>query len=61
LIAKENISAMKQKIAEKLSATERQVLDLYLLGFSYSKIAKELNISEKSVDNAIQRMRKKLR
>ncbi len=61
LIAKENISAMKQKIAEKLSATERQVLDLYLLGFSYSKIAKELDISEKSVDNAIQRMRKKLR
>ena len=61
LISKENISLMKQKIAEKLSITERQVLDLYLLGYSYQKIAEKLEISEKSVDNAIQRMRKKLK
>ena len=61
LIAKENISAMKQKIAEILSDTEKNVLDLYLCGYSYSKIAEKLNLSEKSVDNAIQRMRKKLR
>ena len=61
LIAKENLSAMKQKIAEILSDTEREVLDLYLLGYSYSKIAEKLELSEKSVDNAIQRMRKKLK
>ncbi|MBQ4156185.1 MAG: sigma-70 family RNA polymerase sigma factor [Clostridia bacterium] len=61
LIAKENLSAMKQKIAEILSDTERKVLDLYLLGYSYSKIAEKLELSEKSVDNAIQRMRKKLK
>lgn len=61
LIAKENISAMKQRIVEVLSDTERKVLDLYLLGYSYSKIAEKLELSEKSVDNAIQRMRKKLK
>lgn len=61
LISKENVSIMKQKIAERLSDVERNVLDLYLLGYSYGKIADKLGINQKSVDNAIQRMRKKLK
>ena len=40
---------------------ERQVLKLYLEGGSYEEIAEEMGRSEKSVDNAIQRLKKKLK
>lgn len=61
LISKENIDLLKSKITEKLSNLEQSVLKLYLNGNSYDKIAKVLNISQKSVDNAMQRLRKKLK
>lgn len=61
IISKENVSALQKKISEKLSNTERDVLKLYLLGYSYGQIAEKLDCTQKSVDNAIQRMRKKLK
>jgi len=50
------------KLADKaLSKYERTVLGLYLQGYSYSDISSRLDKPEKSVDNALQRVRKKLK
>ena len=43
-----------------LSKLERDALGLYLYGYSYQQIADHLQITTKSVDNAIQRVKKKL-
>ena len=42
-------------------AAEKETLQLYLKGFSYEEMAKKLECPEKSVDNALQRIRRKLR
>ena len=56
----ERLSSTMEGIATRLSSLEREVLLLFLEGASYSTIAKRLNISEKTVDNALQRVRAKL-
>ena len=61
IISKEGVASLQRRITEKLSKTEKNVLDLYLMGYSYSKISAALSISEKAVDNAIQRIRRKLK
>ena len=45
----------------KLSALEKGILSYYMEGMSYSEIAKIIGKTEKSVDNAIQRIRLKMR
>ena len=60
LIAREHFDQLKEQISGSLSGLESEVLDLYLNGLSYSDIAKKLNKTPKSVDNAVQRIRKKL-
>lgn len=50
-----------RKIREELSEKERTVLSLFMSGMKYEEIADEMSITSKSVDNAIQRIRKKLR
>ena len=60
LIGRENYAAVADSIEHSLSKLERGALELYLLGYSYQQIAGMLNISTKSVDNAIQRVKKKL-
>ena len=53
---------LQQKMDELLSDMERQVLRMYLAGSSYDEIARALGLrGSKSVDNALQRMRKKLK
>jgi RNA polymerase sporulation-specific sigma factor len=47
------------KIKEQLSPMERKVLDRYLKGMTYSEIAEELGKPPKSVENAVQRIRRK--
>lgn len=54
--SKEELFVDKNSLLSKL---EKQVLLLYLDGLSYKEIADQLNKSEKSVDNAVQRIRKK--
>lgn len=61
MIAQENMEKRYQLIDKQLSSMERQVLKLYLEGGSYEEIAEEMGRSEKSVDNAIQRLKKKLK
>jgi len=61
LIDKENVISLERKIEEELSTFEKQVLDLYLTGMSYSQIARVLGRDEKSTDNALQRIKNKIR
>lgn len=61
LIDKENVINLEQTIEKELSTFEKEVLDLYITGMSYSQIAKVLGKDEKSTDNALQRLKGKLR
>ncbi|MBQ3392270.1 MAG: RNA polymerase sporulation sigma factor SigH [Lachnospiraceae bacterium] len=60
-LEKEREQALEEHIEKELSRFERQVLDLYLTGMGYTEIAHVLNRDEKSADNALQRIRNKLR
>lgn len=59
IMKKEYYSEVEETINKNLSKFEKQVLDRYLKGESYVTIAKRLDSPVKSVDNAIQRIRKK--
>lgn len=56
---KEYFESIENKIDENLSFFEKKVLERYVQGESYIDIATGLNSPVKSVDNAIQRIRKK--
>ena len=60
MVSKEAIRLVRATIEEKLSPFERQVLQQYMEGNSYQEIALQVNKPVKSVDNAIQRIRRKL-
>ncbi len=60
MIAKEKSKALNEMIEKRLSSFEKKVLSCYLDGLSYQEIAQRLDKTEKSVDNALQRIRKKL-
>jgi RNA polymerase sporulation-specific sigma factor len=59
-INQEEYSDIEDKIARVLSDLERKVLMLYLDGRSYQEIAVDLNRHVKSIDNALQRVKRKL-
>ena len=61
LIDKENVEVLENRIDKELSGFEKQVLDLHLTGMSYIQIAKVLGKDEKSTDNALQRIKGKLK
>lgn len=58
---KERMEYLEGEIDKELSTFEKQVLDLYLTGMSYSQIAKVLGKEEKSTDNALQRVKAKIK
>ena len=60
LIGQENKSFLEHQMMKKLSSFETRVLVLYLQGRSYFEIAHVLDKPEKSIDNALQRVKKKL-
>lgn len=60
MINREEYSHLEEKISEILSELEQQVLALYLDGQSYNEISEELNRHVKSIDNALQRVKRKL-
>ncbi|QNU05140.1 RNA polymerase sporulation sigma factor SigH [Peribacillus butanolivorans] len=59
-INQEKANDIELKIAELLSDLERNVLTLYMDGQSYVEISEELNTHVKSIDNALQRVKRKL-
>ena len=61
LIDRERYADLLERIACLLSKREMDVFRLYLLGKSYTEISKSLGITEKSVDNALFRMKAKLK
>lgn len=60
MVEQERMQALRNLIRDTLSPLEMNVLRLYLNGLAYTSIADKLSISPKSVDNALQRIRKKL-
>ena len=60
LIGREEVRERMNVLQDRLSGFEARVLRLYLSGLSYSEIAAEVKRSPKSVDNAVQRIRRKL-
>ena len=60
-LAEESVSMLLQQLDKSLSKMENSVLRLFLVGCSYNEIAQRLNKSPKAIDNALQRIRKKLK
>jgi RNA polymerase sporulation-specific sigma factor len=60
VISQEEFTNIEIKIGELLSDLEHEVLDSYLQGKSYQEIAAELDRHVKSIDNALQRVKRKL-
>ncbi len=61
LVDRENLDVLLKKLQETLTEMEHRVLSCYAAGFSYQEISEKLGISMKSVGNAMQRARRKLR
>lgn len=60
LINREKLAYMEDKLSESLSKLEKHVLHLYLDGCTYEEMSKKLNRHIKSIDNALQRVKRKL-
>ena len=60
LIDREDLSVIEGRIGSMLSELEKQVLIRYIEGKSYVEISEEMNRHVKSVDNALQRIKRKL-
>lgn len=60
-LAIDSYRELMEKIKEVLSPMEHRVLDLYLKGMDYKSIGRVLDKEEKSIDNAIQRIRTKVK
>lgn len=60
-IRKEHLSELYDDVASVLSEMEWNVFRLFLKDYTYVQIAEELNISVKSVNNSMVRIRKKLK
>ena len=61
LIEQERKQEFFQKLEEKVSPLEKKVLYLYLEGKNYIQIAEVLNKTPKAIDNALQRIRGKIK
>ena len=59
-LAAESVARLSRALEQQLSPMENEVLRLHISGFRYADIASRLNKSPKAVDNALQRIRKKL-
>ena len=57
MIDRENAIDMQNKMFDKLSKMEREVLKRYLEGMTYQEIAADMEKSPKSIDNALQRIK----
>ena len=61
LVNKEAEYALLEHLKQLLSDIEYRVLVLHLASYSYREMAESLNIPQKAVDNALQRIRRKLK
>lgn len=61
VIDRENVRILEEEIKRLLSPLENEVLSYYLDGYSYTQIGEIMGKSPKSMDNALQRIRTKIR
>ncbi len=61
IIDREALSEIFSEASQTLSPTENRVLGMYIAGADYAEIADRLGIDRKAVDNALSRLRRKLR
>ncbi len=61
IIDQENVRLFWERLKENLSSMEREVLDEYLSGLNYRQIAEKMGKSPKAIDNALQRIKAKIR
>lgn len=61
VIDRENTGILEKEISKALSPMENKVLDYYLRGYGYVQIAEIMGKTPKSIDNALQRIRGKIR
>lgn len=61
MIDQENLTLFLEQVKEKLSKMECQVLDFYLAGLNYQQIAEQMEKTPKAIDNALQRIKAKIR
>ena len=60
MIASEELAALVSCLSSVLSELESRVLSLYLDGYSYEQIGERLECDTKTVDNALQRVKRKV-
>ena len=60
MIVQENFAEMWKQVQKQLSEFEAKILGFYLDGLSYQEIAVKVSKPPKSVDNAVQRIRRKV-
>lgn len=60
-LAQESVSILLEEIDKSLSKMEKEVLRFYVIGCSYNEIAERLGKPQKAIDNAMQRIRNKLK
>ncbi len=60
MIDRERVGKIEAYIQNQLSQFEQNVVNLYIEGMSYQQIAEHLGRTPKSIDNALQRIKKKL-
>jgi RNA polymerase sporulation-specific sigma factor len=60
VVSRERMASMRRSMAEMLSGLEVDVLRLYVQGKSYQEIGNRLGRHVKSIDNALQRIKRKL-
>ena len=60
IVSRERMAAMRQSMADMLSGLEVDVLRLYVEGKTYQEISDHLGRHVKSIDNALQRIKRKL-
>ena len=60
VINEENFKVLNEYISKVLSEMELKVLKSYIDGKNYHEIAKEMDKTPKAIDNALQRIKKKL-
>lgn len=61
VIDQENVRMFWENLKKRLSSMEREVLDEYLSGLNYRQIAEKMGKSPKAIDNALSRIKSKVR
>ena len=61
MIDQENVAQFWKRLRTHLSSMEREVLDQYLAGLHYQQIAEKMGKTPKSIDNALSRIKAKIR